>query len=247
MGAESKGPGAWRGVLRPPDDHLVVSEIFGPTVQGEGPNVGTPASFLRLGMCHLSCSWCDTPYTWDASRFDLTQEMSSLSLEVVEQRLTRIGAPRVVITGGEPLLQQRSLAVLIPRLCSAGLEVDIETSGTIPGGSLVGLASLFVVSPKLSNSGLTESARLRPAILRDFVRAGAIFKFVVTSDADLDEVSQVVSDCGVPDERVIIMPEGTAAEDVIARSRLLVDAVVARRWRLVPRLHVMLWGNERGR
>ncbi|MGH3922689.1 MAG: 7-carboxy-7-deazaguanine synthase QueE, partial [Pseudonocardiaceae bacterium] len=49
---------------------LLIAEQFGPTFQGEGPSVGQQALFIRLSSCNLSCSWCDTPYTWDWTRFD---------------------------------------------------------------------------------------------------------------------------------------------------------------------------------
>ena len=54
---------------------LVISEVFGPTVQGEGPTIGRRAAFVRLGRCNLDCSWCDTPYTWDWERYDPKVEL----------------------------------------------------------------------------------------------------------------------------------------------------------------------------
>ena len=61
-------------------DDLVVAEIFGPTWQGEGPSAGQVAAFVRLGLCNLTCAWCDTAYTWDRSRFDLRAELRRMRL-----------------------------------------------------------------------------------------------------------------------------------------------------------------------
>ena len=60
---------------------LAVSEIFGPTLQGEGPSSGRRAMFLRLAGCNLSCSWCDTAYTWDWSRYDKKAEVTMMQVD----------------------------------------------------------------------------------------------------------------------------------------------------------------------
>src|SRR5262245_52198924 len=56
-------------------ESLVVSEVFGPTWQGEGPSIGRRCGFVRLGRCNLACTWCDTPYTWDWERYDPAKEL----------------------------------------------------------------------------------------------------------------------------------------------------------------------------
>ncbi|WP_328427892.1 7-carboxy-7-deazaguanine synthase QueE [Streptomyces sp. NBC_00443] len=113
---------------------LVVAEVFGCTVQGEGPSCGRRCSFIRLGGCNLACKWCDTPETWDGRRFDLRQTLTRTPVEEIVARAL-VGAPGlVVITGGEPLLHQRQRAWddLLVRLAAAGVEIEVETNGTIP-------------------------------------------------------------------------------------------------------------------
>ncbi|MDQ3579662.1 MAG: 7-carboxy-7-deazaguanine synthase QueE, partial [Actinomycetota bacterium] len=128
---------------------LLVAECFGPTLRGEGPSTGQPALFIRLSRCNLSCPGCDSAFTWDWSRFDLATESRRFGLdELVEWA---VGAPArlVVITGGEPLLQQDNLVELVARLGEVGQRVEIETNGTIaPSPDLVAVTDLFVVSPK---------------------------------------------------------------------------------------------------
>src|ERR1700730_7162757 len=86
---------------------LVVSEVFGPTIQGEGPSLGRRAGFIRLGGCDLTCSWCDAAYTWNASRYDLRAELTRMPVTAMVERAL-VGDPEiVVITGGEPLLHQQ--------------------------------------------------------------------------------------------------------------------------------------------
>jgi len=110
---------------------LVVAEVFGPTFQGEGPSAGRRAMFLRLGRCNLDCTWCDTPYTWDWSRFDPAIELHQRSVEDVMGELDGIGADLLVITGGEPMLQQRNLPPIVSGAHARGWRVEVETNGTI--------------------------------------------------------------------------------------------------------------------
>jgi 7-cyano-7-deazaguanosine (preQ0) biosynthesis protein QueE len=222
---------------------LVVSEVFGPTWQGEGPSMGRTAAFVRLGRCNLACTWCDTPYTWDWSRHDPTVELSECSVEAVLAQVDAFGpVAMLVVTGGEPLLQQSRLPALLQGAHDRGLRVEVETAGTIaPSDELVALVDGFNVSPKLANSGNAAERRHKPDVLRTFEATGkAAFKFVVRDVAELDEVAAF----GVGP--VWIMPEGTDAETLTARMQELAPAVLARGWNLSPRLHVHLWGDRRG-
>lgn len=209
---------------------LAVSEIFGPTWQGEGPRAGRLCHFLRLGGCNLACTWCDTPYTWDASRFDLRQEIQSMTTDQVIEAL--VNAREVVVTGGEPLLQSRALEGIVNEY-----PVSIETNGTILPPPWYDQAS-FVVSPKLSNSGQPNRFQ------RSWIGIpNTDFKFVVRTAADLDEVATYRT----PRGRTWIMPEGITAETTLATARSVADAVLARGWNMTLRQHVLLWGNERER
>lgn len=225
---------------------LVVSEVFGPTVQGEGPSTGRRAGFVRLGRCNLACRWCDTPYTWDWQRFDPAAELSDRSVDDVATEVAAMRVPLVVITGGEPLIQQHGLVELLNRLTPAH-DIEIETAGTIgPDAAVVDHTARFNVSPKLATSGNPASRRYHPDVLRAFEATGkAIFKFVVTGPEDLDEIGSIVDDCDLTD--IWLMPEGTDAETVAAGMRALAGPVLERGWNLSGRLHVLLWGDQRGR
>ena len=225
---------------------LAISEVFGPTLQGEGPSAGERAGFVRLGRCNLACEWCDTKYTWDWDTYDPQVEVSTRSLADIAAEIEAMEVPLVVVTGGEPLLQQSHLPGLLARLRSTGHDIEIETAGTVaPSDEVVALVDRFNVSPKLDNSGNALDRRYRPDVLRAFEATGkAVFKFVVVEESDLNEVSAIVEDCLLSE--VWIMPEGTDAAVLLDRQRRLADAVIARGWHMTTRLHILLWGDQRG-
>jgi 7-carboxy-7-deazaguanine synthase len=226
---------------------LVVSEVFGPTVQGEGPSLGKRAAFLRLGRCNLDCRWCDTPFTWNWDEYDPAVELSERPVDEVVEQIAAMGVDRVVLTGGEPLLQQRRLLPFLVIAAERGWTIEVETNGTLaPTDDTARLVAQFNVSPKLANSGVAVEKAIVPAALAALLATGkAAFKFVATGAADLDEVQAIVDANDL--DPVWIMPEGVTPDVVLAGGRALVDAVTGRGWHLTTRLHVLLWGDERGR
>lgn len=234
-----KGPGAGMSV--------VVAEVFGPTFQGEGPSTGRQAMFVRLGGCNLSCTWCDTPYTWDASRFDLRKELTRVPVNSVLARVAESRAPLTVVTGGEPLLHQRTpgWTPLVQGLADLG-DVEVETNGTVlPTVPSLNTVTRWNVSPKLAHAGGTPADRIRRHVLRELAETGrAVFKFVVRDDDDLDHVQGVVTAAGIRAHHVWIMPEGVTPEVLMARGSALADPVLARGWNLTQRMHVFLWPDE---
>lgn len=241
---------------------LAVSEIFGPTIQGEGLSAGMPALFVRLAGCNLSCVWCDTPYTWDWTRFDPKVEIKSMNVRQVYLRIKDTadlirGEFVLVITGGEPMLQQKALAQLFrmlqenEKLC-ARMRIEMETAGTIEPsfGMILGAVDVFNVSPKLAHSGNDMSKALRPRILHRFaslaVYKQATFKFVVQTRDDFADIDALVAQYNIPSERVLIMMEGKTEAEQQSRLDDLVTLCAVSGYRISPRLHVQIWGNRRG-
>jgi 7-cyano-7-deazaguanosine (preQ0) biosynthesis protein QueE len=224
---------------------LTVSEVFGPTIQGEGPSAGRRAGFLRLGRCNLACSFCDTPYTWDWTRFDPVQELRRVPAGDLLESIKAMDVPLLVITGGEPMLQQRRLIPLLEAVQRLGMEVEVETAGTIAPNVPEGLVTRWNVSPKLASSGNSLAARYRPEVLQMFNATGrAAFKFVVTGPADLDEIDSMVARSDL--DPVWLMPEGTDATTIVNGMRSLAAEAASRGWNLSPRLHILIWGDRRG-
>lgn len=253
---------------------LVVSEIFGPTVQGEGKSMGKHATFLRLGDCHLMCTWCDTPYTWayteakarkhqDQTRFDRkneTREMTIFDIAAEIWSLWHDAKPlrssTLVITGGEPLLQGKGVYELIHEFHQRQMIpslFEIETSGTIePPAELLnefarGLYGLqWNVSPKLSHSGNSMQARYKPEILSLFARQDVCFKFVARDVQDFAEIDHIVNECGIHHKTVWVMPEGTTGDQLNETGRRIMPEILKRGWNYSDRLHVRIWRDARG-
>ena len=221
-------------------------EIFA-SIQGEGASVGYPSTFVRLAICNLRCTWCDTAYTWDWSRFKREEQVLRMSPEAVFGAVRALPPRRVVITGGEPLLQRRNLVPLLGLLDDAGYHVEVETNGTVAPGDASPLIHQFNVSPKLAHSGNEGLARIRPDALRWF--AGderAVFKFVVQDQADLAELESLRETFAIPPGRVVLMPEGRTADELRERSPWLADVCTRRGYRFSTRLHILIWGDKRG-
>nr|MDT0658732.1 7-carboxy-7-deazaguanine synthase QueE [Micromonospora sp. DSM 115978] len=223
-----------------------MAELFGPTLQGEGPSTGQRALFARLSGCNLDCRWCDTPYTWDWARFDKTAESREMPVEAVASWVLSHDADLVVITGGEPLLQHRRLLPLVMALHAAGRRVEIETNGTVDPGPTLAAHAWLNVSPKLASSGVPADRRIRPDVLRALCDGGrAIFKFVISEPADIAELVELQRQLGL--SPVWVMPQGIDAQTVLAGLGALAGPALQHGWNLSSRLHVLLWGDQRGR
>jgi 7-cyano-7-deazaguanosine (preQ0) biosynthesis protein QueE len=232
---------------------LSVSEIFGPTIQGEGPTQGRATMFLRLGLCNLDCSWCDTPYTWDWTgkngiKFDREKELVRMPIrDVASQIISEAkSARRLVISGGEPLLQKAALDELVDLMISEGFEIEIETNGTLIASPRLLARVQINVSPKLSNSGIDRDKRINLGTLETLLSHGATLKFVVTSEADLEEIEEIRSALAVDPSRIFIMPEGISSQKILDALPSIMNVAARRGYGVSPRLHVLAFNNLRG-
>lgn len=223
---------------------LVINEIFGPTIQGEGPHLGQPCMFLRTGGCNLRCGFCDTKYTWDWSQYDPREELHSTPLEdIVAQLNAQPFVRHLVISGGEPMLQQNNLRHLTGLLHQTGWTTEMETAGTI-APLYPDLVNHYNISPKLENSGNPLNRRYRPDVLERLQKLPSkCFKFVVTALSDFDEIDRLVQTHSL--SPVYIMPEGTNDDTLKERSQAITSAVIERGYWLTTRLHITLFGNKR--
>jgi organic radical activating enzyme len=257
---------------------LAQPEIFA-SLQGEGPSTGKPCAFVRLSRCNLACVWCDTAYTWhfegdsrphrDGVTYDRAANQVTLSEEDTAARIAALAMPRVVITGGEPLLQGPALARMLahldtlvrsresgslpaadggPRLRGDSLTIEIETNGTVdPAAALDIHVDQYTVSPKLAHSGNPAELALIPKMLdRWATDERAIFKFVIARPADVDEVLALARRHGILPQRIWLMPEGTDTATLKGRESWLAQLCLDHRLTLSGRLHIELFGDTRG-
>ena len=230
-------------------------EIFA-SLQGEGISAGRPSTFIRLSRCNLACVWCDTAYTWrfagdnrphrDNTAFDRAANQVTLGEADAAARIAALGQERLVITGGEPLLQAPALARMLALL--EGYHAEIETNGTVtPTNALDALVHQYNVSPKLKHSGNPSEIALNPEMLSRWSQEPkANFKFVVSAPEDVEEVAALMREHAICGSRVFLMPEGRDSETLHERARWLVPLCARLGLNFTDRLHIHAFGDTRG-
>ena len=231
---------------------LKISEIFGPTVQGEGALIGKPSVFVRAGGCDFRCSWCDSLHAVDSV---YRGDWISMTTEAVWSEVWRLsnGKPLTVsLSGGNPAIQDFSK--LIKLGTEHGYEFACETQGS-KAASWFSDLSMLVLSPKPPSSQETmdwrkfeECIEVRPAI--------SCLKVVVFDTSDFNWARDVAG--RYPDLPVFLQPGNPNVDpqapvnltQTMHRLEWLIRKTLDARWfeaRVLPQLHVLLWGNERGR
>ena len=226
---------------------IKISEIFY-SIQGEGMLAGVPSVFVRTSGCNLRCAWCDTPYTsWKPEGEDFL-------LGAILADVRKKWAKHVVVTGGEPMIQPE-IVRLTQRLKDFGLHITVETAGTVYQAVTCDLMS---ISPKLKNSTPTrreggkwaaqhDRLRYQPEVLKQLMAEFEYqLKFVVSEPADLVEIEGILRDIDADRGKVILMPEGISPEAIYEKSKWLVEICKQEKFRYGPRLHIDLFGNQRG-
>lgn len=227
--------------------------------------MGIPSVFVRTSLCNLHCIWCDTDYTWNwtGTRFAHVNDarpgyrkfvkkdwIEVLQIAEVAQIVAAFSCNNIILTGGEPLLQQAALVELMTTLrrISSAVRFEVETNGTLlPSPEFDAAIDQYNVSPKLENSANPRRLREKPAVLRFFAAsAKSNFKFVMAEKNDLEEMLQLVHTYAIAPEKVWLMPEGTAARSLAQRRKWLVETCKKYGFRYSDRLHVQIWGSKKG-
>jgi organic radical activating enzyme len=211
---------------------------------------------VRLSRCNLACVWCDTAYTWrfegdnrphrDGVAYQRAANQVALGEDEVAARIAALGKPRLVVTGGEPLLQAPALARMLALL--PGMAVEIETNGTVaPPPALDALVQQYTVSPKLAHSGNPAGLALPVERLAQWsADPRAVFKFVVAKPADVEDVLDLAERFAIPSARIWLMAEGTDTATLASRERWLAPLCLEHNLTLSKRLHIELYGDTRG-
>ncbi|MHB8346555.1 MAG: 7-carboxy-7-deazaguanine synthase QueE [Acidiferrobacterales bacterium] len=209
---------------------LRVSEIFY-SLQGESRTVGIPTVFVRLSGCPLRCGYCDTTYAFQGGKW--------MSLEEIGDRVAWHRPRYVTVTGGEPLAQRPSIA-LLERLCDAGYEVSLETSGALDISSVDKRVSV-VMDIKTPGSG--EEARNVYANLTH-IDANDQIKFVICDRADYEWSRAKLDELGLSGRcEILFSPTHGAMSPKDLADWILADHLPVR---MQVQLHKLLWGDGPG-
>ncbi len=233
-------------------ERITVCEIFGPTIQGEGLLIGRPTIFVRTGGCDFRCSWCDTLFAVDPVH---RPEWTAMTAEQILADIKILAGPRpllVSLSGGNPALQP--LGGLIDSGRREGYTFAVETQGSIAREWFAGL-DFLTVSPKPPSSGMTVDRAGLEECLQAAGQASIQLKFVIADEDDYYFARRVAA--WFPELPVSLQPcndrPGSETpinpEKMYVQMRRLIERVVADGWyeaRVLPQLHVLLWGNKRG-
>ena len=215
----------------PADQRLRLTEIFY-SLQGEARSVGWPTVFVRLTGCPLRCDYCDTAYAFTGGDW--------VSVDEALAQVAAFGARHVTVTGGEPLAQRNCLA-LLSRLCDAGYQVSLETSGALDVGEVDPrvIKVMDLKTPSSGEAGKNRYDNLRHLSVQDQV------KFVIGDRADYEWAKATLlahdlsARCEVLFSPVFDRFEARQLAEWILQDRLAV--------RMQIQLHKLLWGDQPGR
>ena len=210
---------------------LKIHEIFH-SLQGESTRVGLPTVFVRLTGCPLRCGYCDTAYAFQGG--------ANMSLEQILERVAGYGAKYVTVTGGEPLAQKECIP-LLEKLCDAGYNVSLETSGAMDTNKVDARVSV-ILDIKTPGSG-EEKKNLWSNL--DRIKPTDEVKFVLCGREDYDWARRVLAERGLADKCTVLFSpvysqlNPTDLADWVLQDRLPV--------RMQVQLHKILWGETPGK
>lgn len=209
-------------------DQLKISEIF-TTIQGEGPFMGRPATFIRLSGCTPPfCPWCDTKHA--------QKEGETIPVDQIVEKCVSFEKKLIVITGGEPFLQWDSgLKLLDDLLNNKGFKLQYETSGkvVIPHD----YHGVIVCSPKF----LVNRWQIHP----ENIARCQYFKFVVVDD-DFEEIENFIAISKIPKNKVWFMAEGAKRDHQLLNSVRVWEYCTTNNYNFSPRMHILVFDDKKG-
>jgi len=239
--------------------NIRISEHFY-SLQGEGATMGVPAVFIRLQACNIMCggygtqrdgklhngaTWrCDTIEVWTKGMKKTVEEATDL-IEKEYGDVLKKGA-HLIWTGGEPLLQQHAICMVMSELDNRGINtfVEVETNGTLlPTEEFDSWINLYNVSPKLANSGVPFEKRIKKDVLDHYeLCPNAIFKFVITNEDNWKEVQEL----NLNREQLYLMPSASNIEELKETQKVVVEIAIREVIKFNTRLQIEIWNETTG-
>ena len=256
-------------------DSLILSDdyVFGVTLQGEGPFSNRRAIFLRLAMCNLTCIGykskdapfgCDTFAQWN-KKHEMTFDELNTYFEMHNYIDALKDSVRLIITGGEPLIQGEALGKWLTQFVDnyglLDIDIDFETNGTISPTVFMSAFNRdhfmgnvnFICCPKLSTNGDPKEKRYKPNVLswlndynfNKYESGIAAFNFVVNTEDDIKEIFEYYIDNGIVSKEFCwLMPTAGSREELIERAPKVADWCTKYGFNFSNRTHIMLWDKK---
>ncbi len=241
------------------NERIRISEIFGPTIQGEGPLIGRPTVFVRTGGCDYRCTWCDTLYAVLPAYRNEWALMTPADIMARVEELAGGNPVLVSLSGGNPALQPLASFITLGR--RNGHTFALETQGSLAQPWFAEL-DWMVLSPKPPSSGMaTDWDAFEACLQAASGRPHSVLKIVIFDDADYTYARTVAARypalpvyLQIGNPAPLTRTGGTVSDeadinDLLRRFRWLVGKVTSDHWfaaTVLPQLHVLTWGNKRG-
>jgi 7-carboxy-7-deazaguanine synthase len=229
-----------------------VSEIFGPTIQGEGAQIGRPTVFVRFGGCDYRCSWCDSLYAVLPEYRPTWQKMDAIGILARVCELAKSTEVLVTLSGGNPALWDMG-----PLLGEAPhrMTFTMETQGSIVKPWFANLDHLCISPKPPSSNMVTDFSVLSQCLV--FAPVDTILKVVVFDEGDFQFAGRVRELAQATHTPMYLQvgntnPRQDQERDVtqmLDSLSDLSDKVIKAGWydvRVLPQLHALMWGNKRG-
>ncbi len=240
-----------------------VSEIFGPTIQGEGAQIGAPTVFVRLGGCDYRCSWCDSLYAVLPEHRATWTKMTAEDIMAKVNNLSGTRPILITLSGGNPAIQPCADLIALGHRQGHAFTMETQGSAWRPWFEML---DHLCVSPKPPSSGMATDWDVLQKCLQQGPGGRTILKVVVFDDVDLEYAAKVRAfglDLGIPlylqvgnDDPQVMVENPLTQFSYRDRHRTallekldwLTAEVLERGWfdvRVLPQLHVLMYGNQR--
>lgn len=234
---------------------IPVAEIFGPTIQGEGPDAGLKSIFVRVAGCDFACSWCDSKFAWNVKNAIKYEEQQLLDILLNKCKETNCNS--VILTGGNPCLY--TFGKIVYNLSISNIQVGVETQGSYFPDWLECVTTL-VLSPKAPSSGQPDVMdSIKHYIYSNYWTPMIALKIPIFNDKDFNFAQKYYDefqDCLSPSFRFYLSvgndntkEDGDISKRILKSYEWLINKVAESSMNKVyvlPQIHTLVWGNKQG-